>query len=75
VTGRLMVEALKAMPGEPSRAALLETVLKRGDFDIGGLRLLYGPGDNQGSDKVFMTVIQPDGSFIAVEKLLPPVRG
>jgi ABC-type branched-subunit amino acid transport system substrate-binding protein len=75
VTGRLMVEALKAMPGEPSRAALLETVLKRGDFDIGGLRLLYGPGDNQGSDKVFMTVIQPDGSFIAVEKLLPPARG
>jgi branched-chain amino acid transport system substrate-binding protein len=75
VTGRLMVEALKAMPGEPSRAALLETVLKGGDFDVGGLRLLYGPGDNQGSDKVFMTVIQPDGSFIAVEKLLPPARG
>ena len=31
--------------------------------------MTYGPDDNQGLDKVFMTVIQPDGSFKAVEKL------
>ena len=31
--------------------------------------MTYGPEKNEGLDKVFMTVIQPDGSFKAVEKL------
>ncbi|QQP89700.1 ABC transporter substrate-binding protein [Skermanella sp. TT6] len=72
--GRLMVEALKAIEGEPTRAALLDAIRDKGAFDLGGLPLAYGPGDNQGSDKVFMTVIQPDGSFKAVDKLTPPAK-
>jgi hypothetical protein len=31
--------------------------------------LKYGAGDNQGSDKVFLTAIGPDGAFRAVERL------
>ena len=33
------------------------------------MSLTYGPRDTQGMDDVFLTVIQPDGSFKAVERL------
>jgi hypothetical protein len=36
---------------------------------MGGVTLEFGADDNQGSDEVFMTVIQKDGSFKQVEKL------
>ena len=39
------------------------------EFDIGGLQMTYGPNDNEGLDKIFMTVIQGDGSFKAVDTL------
>ena len=41
---------------------------------MGGVKLTYGPNNNRGSSQVFLTVIQPDGSFKAVEKLAR-VRG
>ena len=69
LVGRLVVEALRKVPGEPTRAALLEAIARTGTFDLGGVTLTYGPGDNQGSDQVFFTVIGPDGRFQAVEKL------
>jgi hypothetical protein len=31
--------------------------------------MTYGPQKNEGLDKVFLTVIQDDGSFKAVERL------
>ena len=52
------------------RAGLLKAIKDTGKFDIGGLEMTFGPQDNEGLDKVFMTVIQPDGSFKAVEKLI-----
>jgi len=44
-------------------------VQKIGTFDLGGFKLTYGPSNNRGSDQVFLTVIQPDGSFKAVDRL------
>jgi hypothetical protein len=49
---------------------LLKAIKETGGFDIGGLQLTYGPSDNEGLDKVFMTVIQPVGSFKAVDRLI-----
>ena len=40
-----------------------------GEFDLGGITLSYGLDDNQGMDKVFLTVIQADGSIKPVERL------
>jgi hypothetical protein len=34
--------------------------------EIGGLGLQFGPGDNQGSDAVFLTRITADGGFEVV---------
>ena len=62
MTGRLVIAALEKLQGEPTRRALLDTVFGS-TFDLGGARLVYGPSDNQGMDEVFLTVIQPDGTF------------
>ena len=62
MTGRLVIAALEKVQGEPTRRALLDTVFGN-TFDLGGARLVYGPSDNQGMDEVFLTVIQPDGTF------------
>jgi branched-chain amino acid transport system substrate-binding protein len=63
LVGRLTVAALEKTGPTPTREGLLKTIKETGTFDIGGLMMTYGPDDNEGLDKVFMTVIQPDGSF------------
>ncbi len=68
LVGRVVVEALKRIPGEPTREALLNAIGKA-PFDLGGLKLSYGPANNQGMDQVFFTILQPDGSFKAVTRL------
>jgi hypothetical protein len=66
----LAIAALDRAGPEPTRAGLLKAIKEGGAFDIGGLHMAYGPDDNEGLDKVFMTVIQPDGSFKAVDRLI-----
>ena len=68
MVGRLVVEALQKVSGEPTRQALLDTVMNH-SFDLGGVTLDYGKDDNQGMDPVFLTVIQADGSFKPVTAL------
>ena len=60
--------AALARCGEPLRRTCLVAAI--GQFDIGGLEMTFGPEKNQGLDKVFLTIIQPDGSFKAVDKLV-----
>ena len=69
MVGRLVVEALGKVKGPVTRAGLLSTIKEVGTFDLGGITLPYGPEDNQGMDQVFLTVIQADGSFKAVDRL------
>ena len=69
MVGRLTVMALQRMQGQPTRANLLKAITGSGPFDLGGVILTFGPGDNQGMDRVFLTVIKPDGSFRAVNAL------
>lgn len=69
IVGRLAIAALEQVEGEPTRAALMQK-LTTGTFDLGGVKLSYGANDNQGSDDVFLTVIQKDGTFKAVQTLV-----
>lgn len=69
IVGRLVIEALEELGPEVSRMGLLDTIRSVGSFDLGGVVLTFGPGDNQGMDDVFFTVIQSDGSFRIVERL------
>jgi ABC-type branched-subunit amino acid transport system substrate-binding protein len=68
LVGRLVVEALKRVDGAPTREKLLEAVTAA-PFDLGGVVLNYGPAKNQGSDQVFFTILQADGSFKPVIRL------
>jgi branched-chain amino acid transport system substrate-binding protein len=69
LVGRFMVTALGKVEGEITRKALLEAIAKQGSFDLGGITLTYGTDNNRGSSHVFLTVIQADGRFKAVDKL------
>ena len=69
IVGRLTVEALNRLGNPVTRAGLLSTIRDGGVFDLDGVTLSYGPDDNQGMDRVFVTVIQQDGSFKAVDGL------
>jgi ABC-type branched-subunit amino acid transport system substrate-binding protein len=68
VVGRLVVDALKRIKGEPTREGLLDAI-GAAPFNMGGLTLTYGPAKNQGSDQVFFTILQADGTFKPVTRL------
>lgn len=70
LVGRLAIAALEKTGPEPTRAGLLRAIRETAEFDIGGLKMTFGPNDNEGLDKVFMTVIEPDGSFKAIERFV-----
>ena len=69
LVGRAIISALEKVGGDLTRQALIEAVQKAGTLDLDGFKLVYGPSNNRGSDQVFLTVIQPDGSFKAVDRL------
>jgi branched-chain amino acid transport system substrate-binding protein len=69
MVGRLVIAALEKAQGEITRKALLEAITNTGTFDLGGVKLEYSASSNRGSSQVFLTVLQPDGTFKALEKL------
>ena len=58
------------MADPSTRESLLKTIKDTGRFDIGGLPMTFSAEKNEGLDRVFLTVIQADGTFKAVEKLV-----
>jgi len=69
LVGRLVIEGLKRISGEPTREKLLDAI-SAAPIDLGGIVLNYGPANNQGSDQVFFTILQADGSFKPVVRLV-----
>jgi branched-chain amino acid transport system substrate-binding protein len=69
MVGRLVIAALDKVQGEITRKALLDAISNTGTFDLGGVKLEYSANSNRGSSQVFLTVLQSDGTFKAVEKL------
>lgn len=68
IAGRLTADVLTRAGPSPSRASFLSTLVNTGKFEIGGYTLAYGPGDNRGSDQVFLTMIRK-GDIVPVERL------
>jgi ABC-type branched-subunit amino acid transport system substrate-binding protein len=69
MVGKLAIMTLQKMKGEVTRESFLKTVWETGSYDLGGITLTFGPNDNQGMDKVYLTQINKDGSFRPVAKL------
>jgi ABC-type branched-subunit amino acid transport system substrate-binding protein len=72
LVGRTIAAILAKISGEPTRKGFVAAVQQSGGFDLGGFKLKYGPDSNRGSDAVFLTVIQSDGSFKPVMQLEKP---
>jgi ABC-type branched-subunit amino acid transport system substrate-binding protein len=72
LVGQLVVETLKRIPGELSRETFLDAI-ESGPFDLGGVKLGFSATQNQGSNQVYFTVLQQDGSFKPVTKLVKTV--
>ena len=69
LAGRLAIVGLEECGRDVSRDCFLDALRNSGTIDLHGLTLQYGPGDNQGSDAVFVTVIGDDGNYHLVEDL------
>ncbi|WP_419943781.1 ABC transporter substrate-binding protein [Candidatus Poriferisodalis sp.] len=69
LAGRLAIVALEACDEELTRACFLGAFTELQSIDLAGVSLNYGPGDNQGSDEVLLTVINDEGKFVQVADL------
>ena len=70
LVGRLAIAALEKAGKDVTRESLIKTIKDTGKFDIGGLMMTFGPEKNWGLDQVFLTMIQADGTFKPIEKLV-----
>ena len=74
LAGRLAIAGLERCGPDLDRACFLEGLRAASD-DLDGFDLLYGgEDDNQGSDRVFLTVIDQDGEYRAIETLRDMAR-
>ena len=69
IVGRFVVEALDRAGRDLTRNGFINAVTLTGVHDLGGFELEFGPIDNQGSDRVFLTEIGPDGRYRPIERL------
>jgi len=69
LSGRLVAAALEMAGPNPTRADMLQLINDVGRFDISGDIITVGQKMNHAPAKVFLTVIQPDGTFKAVDRL------
>jgi ABC-type branched-subunit amino acid transport system substrate-binding protein len=69
LSGRLVAAVLEMAGPDPTRAEMLRLINDVGRFDISGDVMTFGPNAKDVPPKVFLTVIQPDGTFKPVEKL------
>ncbi|QPF93442.1 ABC transporter substrate-binding protein [Bradyrhizobium commune] len=69
LSGRLTAAALESLGPNPTRAGLLRVVNDIGRFDISGNIITVGARAIDTPPKVFLTVIQKDGTFKAVDRL------
>ena len=70
LAGRLAIAALERCGRDVTRACFLDIIRNQNPIDLDGFQLRYGPGDNQGSDAVFLTVIGRDGAYHPISTLL-----
>ena len=69
LAGRLVIKALENCDEAPERARFLQAVRELRQIDLDGFALSYGPEDNQGSDRVFLTVIDERGRYRPIATL------
>ncbi len=72
LAGRVAVEALRRTGSDPTRPGFIAALQRAGPIDLGGFELRYGESDNQGSDRVYLTMIGDSGRFRSIRRLERP---
>ncbi|MYB06440.1 MAG: ABC transporter substrate-binding protein [Gemmatimonadetes bacterium] len=72
LAGRLAIFGLESCE-DLTRGCFLAALQESQSIDLSGMRLQYGPGDNQGSDEVIMTMIDEQGRLVQVTSLDEPL--
>ena len=68
LAGRMAIVGLERCGSDLTRSCFLAELLRGEPVDIDGFGLTFGGGDNQGSDKVFLTVIR-DGRYVPTDTM------
>lgn len=69
LAGRMAIRALQRVGSELDQQAFIDSLIEGEDFDVGGFKLKFSDGDNQGSDQVFLTVIDGAGEYRPIASL------
>ena len=69
LAGRLAIAGLESCGPDLTRRCFLNALRDDARLDLDGFALAYGPGDNQGSDAVYLTMIDADGNYRPVDRL------
>ncbi len=69
LAGRLVIEALQRSGTAVDRERFIKVLRSAGYIDLDGFRLVFGAEDNQGSDAVFLTVIDERGRYRSATRL------
>jgi len=69
LAGRLAIAGLERCGAELTRECFLDGFRSSEPVDLDGFGLRYGAGDNQGSDTVFLTMIDENGEYVAIDSL------
>lgn len=67
--GRLAIYALQQCGAKVDRDCIHSELRSGSDIDLDGFILRFGKYDNQGSDRVFLTAIGPDGQYMPLTTL------
>ena len=69
LAGRLAIAGLERCGRDVDRQCFLDQLYSPEPIDIDGFELRYGDNDNQGSDTVFLTMIDDDGQYVPLDTL------
>ena len=68
IAGRMAIVGLERCGTDLSRTCFLDAILRGEPIDIDGFRLSFGTDDNQGSDQVFLSVID-GGRYVRADSM------
>jgi len=66
MAGKLFYSIAELIEGDLTREKFLSAIEKKQTFDLGAVVLNFGPGDHQGMDEVFLTIIK-GGKIVPIE--------
>lgn len=69
LAGRLALKGLDRAGRDLDRQKFIDGLKQGVNFDLGGFELEFSPIDNQGSDQVFLTVIDENGDYRPITSL------